>query len=247
MNSTSGLRQLGDSVLVDLLSSGPDALSVAAVQGEQAGEQQARVLIARLASNEGREVINGNDSQLGAGDLLVDGDRGLVERTPGGVDGDGVVLAVGVAADVADDPQTSAGNRKRVKGEEGRSAVGSKVDAVDEDVGLGNLLEGATLGGLGHILVEENVLASYSWDEETSSHERVLSDLAKHVLTHLRMEFASNPAVVQKSTAPLPQRPRAPMTMTRGSWPLLALTAGSTAALTWATRAGALSKVGTAP
>lgn len=145
------LGQLSDSVLVDLLGSGPDTLSVAAVQSEQTGQEQTRVLIAGLTSDQRGKVVNRDDSQLGARDLLGDGDRGLVERAPGRVNGDRVVGAVGVAANVADDAQFSLGSRERLKGEERRGLVRTKVDTVDEDVGLGDLLEWASLGGLGHI------------------------------------------------------------------------------------------------
>lgn len=52
----------------------------------------------------------------------------------------------GVAGDVADDAEAAGGGGEGLGVDEGRD-LGGEVDAVDEDVGLDDLLVGAGLGG----------------------------------------------------------------------------------------------------
>ncbi len=122
---------------------------------QETGEEQARVLVARLAGNQGRQVVNRNDAQLRLVELALGRDRGAVKRAVARVDGDRVVLAVGVAADVADDAQASLGRRQRLERGKGRDAVRAQVDAVDEDVGLCDFGKRPALGGLGQVPLDE--------------------------------------------------------------------------------------------
>lgn len=59
-----------------------------------------------------------------------------------------------VGADVANNGKVAARGRKRLGVDERRNGVG-KIDAVDEDVGIDDLLEGATLLSLGHIPLDD--------------------------------------------------------------------------------------------
>ena len=63
----------------------------------------------------------------------------------------------GVSRDIADDAQLSAGSLQRVQVHKVRDLLG-KVYAVDEDVALGDLIEGTALGGLSHVPLEDLLL-----------------------------------------------------------------------------------------
>lgn len=77
------LRQLTYSVLVSLLCSRPDTLGITAVQSEQGWQQQLRILIRGFTWDQGRKVINGNNSQFWVIDRLGSRNRRLVESGPG--------------------------------------------------------------------------------------------------------------------------------------------------------------------
>lgn len=109
-------------------------------------------------------MVNGNDAQLRALELSGGTDGRVVEGAVAAVDGDGVVLAVGVAADVADDAELPVGRGQGLEGGEGGRRVGAEVDAVEEDVGLDDLGEGPAALGLGHVPLEDGLLGDAGGD-----------------------------------------------------------------------------------
>jgi hypothetical protein len=99
-------------------------------------------------------VINSDHAYPLPAALAHDGDRRLVERRVDVVDGDGVVRIRGVAADIAHDAEFAVGGREAGAVHERRDGV-RQVDAVDEDVGLDDLGEGAALGCLVQVPLED--------------------------------------------------------------------------------------------
>ncbi len=151
------LRQLCNTVSECLFCAGPHASSLAILELQKTREEQARVLVASLAGNHGWQMVNRNDAQLRALELGRGRDGGAVKGAVARVDGNRVVLAVGVAADVADDAEAPLGRRQRLERGKGRDAVGAQVHAVDEDVGRGDFGKGPALGGLGQIPLDERL------------------------------------------------------------------------------------------
>ena len=93
-------------------------------------------------------MVNADDAegQVVAALGKRDGHCGLGEGGVDVVDGDGVVGVGGVAGDVADDAQAARIGGQRLGIDEGRD-LGGEVDAVDEDIGLDDLLVRSGLGG----------------------------------------------------------------------------------------------------
>ena len=127
----SALRESGDLVVEELLGLLPDTDVLPVLETEQTGQ-----------------VVDAYDAQRQTVAALGQrhGYCGLAESGVDVVDGDGVVGVGGVARDVADDTQAARLSRQRLGVDEGRD-LGGEVDAVDEDIGLDDLLVRARLGG----------------------------------------------------------------------------------------------------
>lgn len=95
------------------------------------------------------QMVNGTHAELGAiGGLDEHG--GLVKGGGHSVHGHGVVGVGGVGRHVDNDRQLSALLVEQIVVDKGGDGL-RQVDAVDEDIGIGNLLEGAALLGLVHV------------------------------------------------------------------------------------------------
>lgn len=149
--------QRGHLLLEQLLGAGPHGVAAPVVQLEQVRQQVVAEGLGGLARQQRRQVVDADDRQGGAVDL--DGDGRLVEGGGDGVDGHGVEGVGGVGRDVADDGQLAAGagGLERLHVHE-VGDLGGQVDAVDEDVALGDLGEGPALGRLGDVPLEDVLL-----------------------------------------------------------------------------------------
>lgn len=112
-------------------------------------------LITRLPRHKTRQMVNANHSQRWP--ALVDdhGEGRLLERAVLGIHRHGVILAIWVTADVADDAQTAVWHREGLPGYEGRDFGCPKVDAVDENIRCIDLGEWSAGGGLGNIPLDD--------------------------------------------------------------------------------------------
>lgn len=158
----------------------------------------------------------------------VDGSGRLSESRVDVVDGNRIMGIGGIAGDITDDRKFAVGRGERVQGDERRNFC-RKIDAVDEDVRLYYFLVRTRLGGcFGEVpFLCRRLLA--------------LSCNVRWLVEWLQLtKISSSPALVQRSTAPLPQRPNAPITSTRGKRPDFALPL-STASLTSLIKASSLS------
>ena len=144
----SALRESGDLVVEELLGLLPDTDVLPVLETEQTGEQVCAEGLRCLAGQQTGQVVDAYDAQRQTVAALGQrhGYCGLAESGVDVVDGDGVVGVGGVARDVADDTQAARLSRQRLGVDEGRD-LGGEVDAVDEDIGLDDLLVRARLGG----------------------------------------------------------------------------------------------------
>lgn len=100
-------------------------------------------------------MVDRNHAQLRPLEMTGDGNGGVVEGAVARIHRDGVVLAVGIAADVANDTEPPFRHGQGLKSGEGGSAVGAEVDAIDENVRLGDFREGPAALGLGHVPLQD--------------------------------------------------------------------------------------------
>lgn len=142
------LGQGGDLVLEQLLSLLPNADVLPVVETKQTGQQVCAESLRCLARQQARQVVDADHAQRQTVAALGEGDGHgwLGEGGVDVVDGNGVVRVGGVAGDVADDAEAAGLGGQRLGVDEGRD-LGREVDAVNEDVGLDDLLVGAGLGG----------------------------------------------------------------------------------------------------
>lgn len=103
-------------------------------------------------------MINSDHSQLRFTELTRSSDGRVLKGGVLRVHLDGVVVAVGVAADVADHAKASVLPRKGLDGDEGRNTVSSKIYAVYKDVTLCNLGKGAASAGFIQIPLQNGFL-----------------------------------------------------------------------------------------
>lgn len=146
-------RQRGNLILEQLLRLLPDAHVLPVLQTEQTGQQRSAESLGRLARQQAGQVVDADDAQRQAVAALGQwhGNRRAGEGGVDVVDGNRVVGVGGVARDVADDTEAARGGRERLCVNERRD-LGGQVDAVDEDVGLDDLLVRAGLGrGFGEV------------------------------------------------------------------------------------------------
>jgi hypothetical protein len=131
----------------------PDTHVLPVLQTEQAGEQVGAESLRCLAGQQAGQVVDADDTKRQVVAALGErhGHGRLAEGGVDVVDGDRVVRVGGVAGDVADDAQAARLGGERLGVDEGRD-LGGEVDAVDEDVGLDDLLVWAGLGrGFGQV------------------------------------------------------------------------------------------------
>lgn len=156
------LGKSGDLILEKLLSLLPDTDVLPVLKAKQTGQQVRAESLGCLARQQAGQVVDADHAQRETVAALGEGD-GHSRVAEGGVDvvdGDGVVRVGGVARDVADDAQAARVGGQRLGLDEGRN-LGGEVDAVDEDVGLNDLLVRAGLGRcLGEIPLLRWLLAS---------------------------------------------------------------------------------------
>jgi hypothetical protein len=135
------------------------------IQGKQGRKQIVAELFRGLARQQRRKVVNRDDGQ---GRVLKTLNRngGLIKRGRDSVDRHRVVRVSSVRRDIAHNRELAIRTRglQRVHVHEVRDGAG-QVDAVDEDVTLCDLLKGATLGGLGHVPLQDFVLGHTSLAE----------------------------------------------------------------------------------
>jgi extradiol dioxygenase family protein len=152
--------QRGDLFLEQLLGLLPDTHVLPVLQTEQTGQQVGAESLGCLAGQQAGQVVDADDAERQVVATL--GERHRHGRlAEGGVDvvnGDRVVGIGGVAGDVADDAQAARLGGERLGVDEGRD-LGGEVDAVDEDVGLDDLLVWAGLGrGFGEVPLLQELL-----------------------------------------------------------------------------------------
>lgn len=111
-------------------------------------------------------MVNRNDINARASGS-VDLDGGLVKGGGNGVDRNGVVGVGGVSRNVDNDLQLSISLIQSFKVGEGRNGL-RQVNAVDKDVGVSNLLEGTTLGGLSHIPLDDVLLGQTNLSQQVN-------------------------------------------------------------------------------
>ena len=134
------------------------------------------------------------------------------------VDWYGIVWVGGVAAHINDDRQATRCSRGNLFPSEERRNGRRKIDAVDEDVNIKDLLEWSALCCLSQIPFEDIV---------PTASRISMSTLQIGEWTH-----SSRPIFLKRSTAPRPQRPSAPITRALTPLPLppkLSLTAATMA------------------
>jgi hypothetical protein len=142
------LRESGDLVVEELLGLRPDTDVLPVLEAEKTGKQVCAEGLGCLTRQKTGQVVDADDAQWQTVAALGEshGHCGLREGGVDVVDGDGVVGVSGVAGDVADDAQAARLSRQRLRVDERRD-LGAEVDAVDEDVGLNDLLVRTRLGG----------------------------------------------------------------------------------------------------
>jgi hypothetical protein len=142
------LRESGDLVVEELLGLRPDTDVLPVLEAEKTGKQVCAEGLGCLTRQKTGQVVDADDAQWQTVAALGEshGHCGLREGGVDVVDGDGVVGVGGVAGDVADDAQAARLSGQRL-GVDERRDLGAEVDAVDEDVGLNDLLVRTRLGG----------------------------------------------------------------------------------------------------
>lgn len=148
-SSSHGARgKSGDLVLEQLVGALPDTDILPVLEAQQTGKQVCAESLRRFAGEQTGQVVNADHAQRQAVATLGERDGHCRFRECGVnvVDGNRVVRVGGVAGDVADDAQAARLSGQRLSIDEGRD-LGGEVDAVNEDIGLDDLLVGAGLGG----------------------------------------------------------------------------------------------------
>ena len=142
------LRESGDLIIEKLLGLLPDTDILPVLETEQAGKQVCAEGLGCLTGQQTGQVVDADNAQWQTVAALRERHWycGLAEGGVDVVDGDRVVGVGGVARDVADNAQAARLSRQRLGVDEGRD-LGGEVDAVDEDIGLDDLLVRARLGG----------------------------------------------------------------------------------------------------
>jgi hypothetical protein len=188
-----GLGKSSNLVLEKLLCLLPDASSVAVLKLQQAGKQVVGESLGRLAGEKGGEVVDGDDVELGLSTVVIislysipvwkarssggfsgenlrniNGNGRLLEGGVDGVDRDRVVGVGGVARNINNNGELAGRSSKGSSINEGGNRL-RKVDAVDEDVGLDDLHERSSLGGLSHIPSDDVLLGDSSLNTEVDS------------------------------------------------------------------------------
>jgi len=155
------LWKSSDLIVEELLGSLPDWNVLPVLQLQQTWEKIVAERLTCLPWQQRWEMINADDAQFWL--LLdLDWDRWLVECGGDGVNWNWVVWVCGISADIADDRQLAVWGIQAL----GINEVwnfGGQVDAVDEDIAVDDLLEWPTLGGLGHIPLDDVLI----WDTGT--------------------------------------------------------------------------------
>lgn len=165
INST--LRQRSDLVVEQLLSLLPDTNVLPVLKAKQTRQQSRAESLGSLAGKQAREVVDADDAEGQAVAALGQGhgDRRVGEGGVDVVDGDGVVGVSSVAGDIADDAEATRLRGERLGVDEGGD-LGRQVDAVNEHVGLNDLLVRAGLGrGLGEIPFLEAIMLVATFDD----------------------------------------------------------------------------------
>lgn len=173
----------------ELLSISPDSGGVSVLQLQQARHQIVAESFRCLSWKKSRKMVDRDDGKWWSASHW-NWDCWLVEGGVDAVDWDWVVGVGGIAADINDNGQVALLGLERI-GVDKWWNLGGQVDAVDENVGLDNLLEWATLCGLGHIPLDDILVADSGLDAHINGTASTASKSTNDKNTRLPSDLSS--------------------------------------------------------